>query len=186
MNGKLRKTLKAWPAIAAATIGLCFLTRLAADALGHPLPDQDQVRQVVALLRHAFDSWRLLAASAIVVAQVLLMAPLLEEPVFRGLAWGLPTKRGRRGGYAVVIAAAIVSSAAFSAVHYIDFQALFNGRGFGFLPLSDAFLGLFFFGLAQCWLYARTERIWCPMLNHFLFNLTNLVLVLVIPESWFQ
>ena len=52
-------------------------------------------------------------------------------------------------------------------------------RAVGFVTL--AFLALFFFGLAQCWLYAKTDRIWCPMLNHFLFNLTNLILLIVIP-----
>ena len=67
--------------------------------------------------------------------------------------------------------AALVSSLAFSAAHYI------------FQPFPDAaFVALFFFGLAQCWLYCKTDRIWCPMLNHFLFNLTNLVLLFVLPQ----
>ena len=64
-----------------------------------------------------------------------------------------------------------MSSALFSAAHYIA------------QPFPDAaFLALFFFGLAQCWLYRKTDRIWCAMLNHFLFNLTNLVLLFVVPE----
>ena len=48
------------------------------------------------------------------------------------------------------------------------------------LALGIAFIALFFFGVAQCWLYRKTDRIWCPMLNHALFNLTNVVLLLTI------
>ncbi|MBQ2630168.1 MAG: CPBP family intramembrane metalloprotease, partial [Kiritimatiellae bacterium] len=66
---------------------------------------------------------------------------------------------------------AVVVAALFSAAHYIS------------QPFPDsAFIALFFFGLAQCWLYAKTDRSWCPMLNHALFNLTNIVLLLVLPQ----
>jgi membrane protease YdiL (CAAX protease family) len=75
----------------------------------------------------------------------------------------------------------LVSSAAFSAIHYVDFAALAKDGGLKWLPLSSAFIALFFFGLAQCWLYRKTERLWCPMLNHFLFNLTNVILIFVVP-----
>ena len=67
--------------------------------------------------------------------------------------------------------AVLISSALFSAAHYIS------------QPFPDsAFIALFFFGLAQCWLYKKTDRIWCAMLNHALFNLTNVVLLLVLPR----
>ena len=50
-------------------------------------------------------------------------------------------------------------------------------------PWPDAaFLALFFFGLAQCWLYRKTDHIWCAILNHGLFNLTNLVLLFLLPQ----
>ena len=35
---------------------------------------------------------------------------------------------------------------------------------------------------AQCWLYKKTGRLWCPVLNHALFNLTNLILLFILPE----
>ena len=61
---------------------------------------------------------------------------------------------------------ALVASALFSAAHYV------------LAPWPDnAFFALFFFGFAQCWLYQKTERLWCVVLNHALFNLTNLVLM---------
>ena len=182
MNANLKTTLKAWPAIAAATIGLCYATKTVSGWIGVELPDQKQIVQVLNLLRHAFDNAKMFAASAFVVLQVVALAPILEEPLFRWLLWGLPTKRGLRGGRTAAWAIAAVSSAAFSAVHYIDFEALAKGAGLHLVPLSDAFLALFLFGLAQCWLYAKTQRLWCPMLNHFLFNLTNLVLLFVVPE----
>ena len=48
---------------------------------------------------------------------------------------------------------------------------------------NNAFIALFFFGMAQCWLYRKTDRLWAPMLNHALFNLTNLVLLFILPEA---
>ena len=95
----------------------------------------------------------------------------------------MPVKFLARGKSAAVWAFAVASSAVFSAAHYIDYIALVKSGGFQWLPLSNAFLALFFFGIAQCWLYRKTDRIWCPMLNHCLFNLTNLVLMFVVPDS---
>ena len=103
--------------------------------------------------------------------QVLVIMPAIEETVFRWLLFKLPRKfAGSRTWAAVAIA--VLSSALFSAAHYIA------------QPWPDAaFIALFFFGLAQCWLYAKAERIWCPMLNHFLFNLTNLILLFLLPQQ---
>jgi len=65
----------------------------------------------------------------------------------------------------------VLSAALFSAAHYIT------------QPWPDAaFLALFFFGLAQCWLYDRTH-LWCAVLNHMLFNLTNLILLFIVPPA---
>ena len=38
--------------------------------------------------------------------------------------------------------------------------------------------------MAQCWLYRRTGSLWCPILNHMLFNMTNLAFLLCIPEKY--
>ena len=158
MNEKLKQTLKAWPAIAAATIGLCFLTKLVAGWFGIDLPDQQNVGVARQLLLHAFDSGRHFFSAAFFLAQVVVLLPAIEELIFR-----LPTRWLRHPAWIVLF------SALFSAVHYIA------------QPWPDAaFIALFFFGLAQCWLYRKTERIWCPMLNHALFNLTNVVLLLII------
>lgn len=160
MNQNLKTTLKAWPVIAAITIGLCFLTQRVASLLGFELPDQQNVEVVRQWLMHAFDSAGKFGTCALLLAQVLILLPALEEAIFR-----LPTRWLRGTSWWVL------SSALFSAAHYIA------------QPFPDAaFIALFFFGLAQCWLYKKTGRIWCPILNHCLFNLTNVVLVLVIPQ----
>ena len=52
---RLKFTLKAWPVIAAATIGLCFLTQGVAKLCGIDLPDQEQLTTVRNYLLHAFD-----------------------------------------------------------------------------------------------------------------------------------
>ena len=182
MNDKLKFTLKAWPVIAAATIGLCFLTQGVAKLFGIDLPDQEQMTMVRNYLLHAFDSTQHFKVVVSPLFQVLLLAPAFEEVLFRWVGWRLPVKFLSRGKSAAVWAFAAVSSAAFSAAHDIDSMALAKGGGFQWLPLSNAFLALFFFGIAQCWLYRKTDRIWCPMLNHCLFNLTNLVLIFVVPD----
>ena len=173
--------MKSWPIIAIATISLCYLTQTVAKLFGVELPDQANIDLVK---RCVGWNWNF----TFLCAQVLVLMPAAEELIFRGLLFKLPrklfdarretgdsgegreTSDARPGAWTTGIA--IASSALFSAAHYIA------------QPWPDAaFLALFFFGLAQCWLYRKTDRIWCAMLNHALFNLTNLVLLFVLPET---
>ena len=168
MNCKLKYTLRAWPAITAATIGLCLATQAAAKLVGIDLPDQQNVEVVRQWMLHAFDSPKSFATCAMLLAQVLALLPAVEEFAFRWLLVMLPHRAA--AGRIPLLALAIPSSALFSAAHYVA------------QPFPDsAFVALFFFGLAQCWLYGKTDRIWFPMLNHLLFNLTNIVLLFVVP-----
>ena len=173
-------TLKAWPVIAAATIGLCYLTQTVAKWFGIELPDQQNIDVVRQCGLHALDSLKSFGTFAFLCAQVLVLLPAVEELIFRGLLFKLPLHlAGKRQWGSGLLSAcqktapwAILSSALFSAAHYL------------FQPFPDsAFIALFFFGLAQCWLYRKTDRIWCAMLNHGLFNLTNLVLLFILPEA---
>ena len=182
-------TLKAWPVIAAATIGLCYLTQLVAGWFGIELPDQRNIDVVRQCGLHALDSLKSFGVFAFLCAQVLVLLPAVEELIFRGSMFKLPLRTmgkwttddrrhptdgtGRSAEHRTASAVtAILSSALFSAAHYL------------FQPFPDsAFIALFFFGLAQCWLYRKTNRIWCAMLNHGLFNLTNLVLLFILPEA---
>jgi hypothetical protein len=172
---RLKFTLKAWPVIAAATIGLCFLTQVVAKLFGIDLPDQQNVMAVRQCFEHAFDSGKAFLNCAVVVLSVVAIMPAMEEILFRWLLVMLPTriKAGgevsRPGTHGLSLI--VVSSVLFSAAHYVQ------------QPFPDtAFFALFFFGAAQCWLYFKTGRLWCPMLNHALFNLTNLMLLFVVPQ----
>ena len=177
----LKITLRAWPIVTLLTIGLCYLTQTVAKWFGVDLPDQQNIEIVKKIA--GFNG-----RFAFLCVQVLVIMPAMEELIFRGLLFRLPTRRkdvrretsdaseglktkdARPDSRAIVCA--VVSSALFSAAHYIA------------QPWPDAaFLALFFFGLAQCWLYRKTNRIWCAMLNHCLFNLTNLVLLFILPEA---
>ena len=157
----LKTTMRAWPPIFLIAVTLSYLTQQVAKLFGIDLPDQAQVEFV-----RQYAGWNL--TFAFIVVQVVLLLPAIEEIVFRWLIWMLPTRLARLGRCSLPLA--VLSSCVFTAVHYIA------------QPFPDsAFIALFFFGLAQCWLYRRTGRLWCAMLNHMLFNLTNLVLLFVLP-----
>ena len=169
----LRLTLKAWPLIALLTIGLCYLTQTVAGWFGIELPDQANIEIV-----RRYAGWN--RTFAFLCAQVLVLLPAAEELIFRYLLFKLPAKwAGKREWGSGILSAltktapwAIISSILFSAAHYLA------------QPFPDsAFLALFFFGLAQCWLYRKTGHLWCAILNHGLFNLTNLVLLFILPEA---
>ena len=160
----LKFTLKAWPVIAAATIGLCYLTQTVAKGFGIELPDQANIELV-----KRYAGWN--RTFVFLCLQVLVLMPAIEELIFRFCLFKLPC-RGTPGGRALPLTTAIFSSALFSAAHYLA------------QPWPDAaFIALFFFGLAQCWLYRKTGHLWCAVLNHGLFNLTNLVLLFILPEA---
>ena len=169
-------TLKAWPVIALATIGLCYLTQTVAGWFGVTLPDQQNIEVVRRCLTQAFASSKHFGVAAFLVLQVVVLLPVVEELVFRGLLFRLPQWAWRKGfdyfsirsfDYSIIL----FSSLLFSAAHYLA------------QPWPDAaFFALFFFGVVQCGLYQKTGCIVCAMLNHALFNLTNLVLLFVLPE----
>ncbi len=176
MNERLRKTLWAWPVITAATIGICFLTQITAKLFGLELPDQQNVEVVRQYILHAFDTPRHFFVCAFLIIQVVVLLPIVEEIIFRWLLVRLPIriatkKRLSEPPPALCWTLVVVSSALFSAAHYIA------------QPFPDAaFIALFFFGLAQCWLYSKTDRLWCSVLNHCLFNISNLVLMFLLPQ----
>ena len=176
MNANLKTTLKAWPVITAVAIALCFVTGAVSElAFGIKLEDQasiEQTRTVVTrlvkrLCLNAGLRWvffKDLLSLARVLAALVVVVPLFEEVVFRWILWRLPRP-------AIPLVPAITSSALFSAAHYI------------MMPWpNNAFVALFFFGMAQCWLYRKTGALWCPVLNHGLFNAANLVIIFALPS----
>jgi membrane protease YdiL (CAAX protease family) len=161
---KIKLTLKAWPVITIIVVTACFFTTQIGLLLGIEFPVQNQIHVVKSTLQNAFANSVYFWSAAFIVLQVLLIMPVIEEAVFRWFLWRLPQPKR-------VHVQAVISAAIFSAAHYIT------------NPFPDnAFVALFLFGLAQCWIYRKTESLACCMLNHSLFNLTNLILLFVIPE----
>ena len=161
-------TLTAWPVVFLLAVGICWLTSTVAGWFGIDLPDQPSLDMVRRARGWELVRWILLIAVA---------APVAEELAFRFLLFKVPlwlarkVRRTEPGARAVAVVA-LVSSALFSAAHYVQ------------MPFpNNAFLALAAFGLCQCALYRRTGRLWSPMLNHALFNLTNLGLLFVFPAA---
>ena len=178
----LTYTLKVWPVITIVVIGLCYLTQWGAKAFfGIELPEQDALQPVLNTLRSAFTDLAHFKAAAANLGLILGFAPIVEEILFRLILWKLPAKglsalakkfSWTKTASAIPVIIAVLASAVFSAAHYLQMH----------WP-NNAFIALFVFGLAQCWLYAKTKWLWCPMLNHFLFNLTNLILLFFVPTG---
>ena len=178
MKSRLKATLLSCLAMFVGAGLLCFATEHVAKAVfGVELPVQDQVEFV---RRHM--GWN--ATFAILLLQIVAIMPALEEILFRGLLWKLPLSLARRwsgprGAGARGVSACLVS-AAFAFVHYIDYSRLIGGRGFSLVGWNSAFLALFFVGMAQCWLYRKTDALWCPVANHALFNVLNTAMILLV------
>ena len=91
----LKFTFKSWPVIAAATIGLCYLTQTVAKWFGIELPDQANIELV-----KRYAGWN--RTFAFLCLQIVILLPALEELIFRYLLFKLPAKlagkRERRSG----------------------------------------------------------------------------------------
>lgn len=157
---KLKFTIRAWLVITPITFVICLLTQNIANLFGITLPDQANLKIV-----RAMAGWSL--NFAFLVTQIIVIMPVVEELIFR-----LPLRFANKLPQAAQIAIPIISAVLFTAAHYIT------------QPFPDAaFIALLFFGLAQNYLYKKTQAILYPILNHSLFNLTNLTLLLIVPEA---
>ena len=93
---------------------------------------------------------------ALLYAFLLLEAPLLEEPLFRGVIFG-----------------------GFSKIMPIWLAMALSGFLFAFVHVNAAtFIPLWFLGIAFAWLYVRTGTLLAPMAVHFIFNAINLTFCL--------
>lgn len=90
---------------------------------------------------------------------VVILAPLLEELLFRGIVF-----RGLAKRLPLYLAMAL-SGFVFALVH----------------TNAGSFLALWYLGVSFAWLYARTRTILAPIALHAIFNLANLVLVFLFP-----
>ena len=162
--------LKWFVPITLAAMGLAWMSEQVALLLGFNPPPQDLVK----LFTNPGISWRIKAKFA---AIAVLMAPVLEELVFRAGLFRFCVWCARRSGKAGAdvrngtslfpAVSALISGAVFAAVHFH----------------AATFVPLWFLGVAFAWLYWKSEKIFSPMLCHCLFNLANLVLCLAIGDG---
>lgn len=150
----VRLAALAAPALTAAALGLNWLgARAIAWCTGVEAADQELVKCFA-------DGHYALGLRALLVVVVLFQAPLLEEPIFRGVVFR---------GFASALpnwAAAVLSGAVFALVHVN----------------AASFAALWFLGVAFALLYARTGTMLAPMTAHFLFNAANLLLLVLFPD----
>ena len=148
--------LAAWaaPVLTAVALGLNWLGAHAITwCTGIQAADQELVKCFT-------DGQYAPGLRTLLVVVVLFQAPLLEEPIFRGIVFR---------GFASALpfwGAALLSGAVFALVHVN----------------AASFVALWFLGVAFAWLYARTGTILAPMTAHVLFNAANLLLLVFFPE----
>ncbi len=156
----MKLALKWFLPITLAAMGLAWGSEQVALLLGFDPPPQDLVK----LFTDPNIAWQVKAKYA---AFAVIAAPVVEEFVFRmglfNLCRWCGRKMGRQGeGFPWI--AALVSGAVFAAVHLH----------------AATFLPLWFLGVAFAWLYWASGKIASSMLCHFLFNVINLSLCLLI------
>ena len=151
-------------------MALAFISEQVALVLGFEPPPQDLVK----LFTDPNVAWHIKAKFA---AVAVLLAPVLEEIIFRmGLfrffVWlGKRIRKekakasGRKATFPPV--ASLMSGAVFAAVHLH----------------AATFLPLWFLGVAFAWLYWRSGTLLSPIFCHFMFNLMNLILCLIIGNK---
>lgn len=153
-------------------VGLGFALQVALAALFFPLsqllfPDGRPPQEVAETLANA-DSPALMKMAVFLAAVIL--APVTEEIVFRGVLLRSIEHRGRR--FAIVITAL-----AFSAVHVLGLQV-------DRMAASAAVVlpPLFLLGLALAWLTLRNGRLGPAIFLHSGWNLLAAIILLLPPE----
>lgn len=98
-----------------------------------------------------------------IFAMAVFLAPIVEEPLFRGAVFGSIRPYNRAAAYAV-------SSVLFSLYHVWQFAVLYQDPRYllsavSYLPIS----------IALCYSYERSGSIWVPVLFHMSMNLLSMV-----------
>ena len=137
-----------WPMAALYGFGVCFVTGFLINLI--PFPEE--------LLESFDESYALLDMGSPIIGILasVIMAPIAEEVVFRGLFHG----QLRKG--MPVWAAMLISSAFFGMMH---------GE---WIWMLHAFMA----GMALAWIYERTQSLWPCILVHFVNNLISEI------ETW--
>ena len=98
----------------------------------------------------------------LMVIGTVLLVPLAEETLYRGLMFGQLYNRSPLAAY-------VVSVCVFAAVHVVGYIGQYAP-----LQLCLCFLQYLPAGVAMGWAYARANSIWSPILMHITFNLIGM------------
>ena len=142
------------PLVATVALGLNWLGASAIEFCTNVKPADQE------LVKCFLDGKYPLFLRGLLVLTVLFQAPLLEEPIFRGIIF-------RGLSRSMPLWPAMLLSGAFFALVHVN---------------AASFVAVWFLGVVFAWLYHRTHTILAPMTLHFLFNGTNVVLLLFFPE----
>ena len=169
----MKLALKWFLPITLIAMGLAWVSEQVALLLGFDPPPQDLVK----LFTDPNIAWTIKAKYA---AFAVIAAPIVEEFVFRMGLFNLCRWIGRKLHGAKQIPQSpnlsILQSSTFPLV-----SALVSGAVFAAVHVHAAtFAPLWFLGVAFAWLYWKSGTIRSSMLCHFLFNLINLSLCLLV------
>lgn len=89
---------------------------------------------------------------------VVILVPVVEETLYRGLLFGRLYARNKYLGY-------IASVAVFAAIHVIGYVGSYSGA-----HLALCFLQYLPAGFALAWAYEEADSIWAPILMHMTIN----------------
>ena len=152
-NGRIALSAP-WRCLRVAGIGL-VLYWLASYVVGIAIillyPDFSNVNDA-SIAELTKDNYTLMAIGTV------LLAPITEETLFRGLVFGGLYNRSRVAAYAV-------SVLGFSALHVVGYIGLYEP-----LLLLLCFLQYIPAAMCLCWAYVRADSLWAPILMHMTVN----------------
>ena len=113
------------------------------------------------------DSIQLLTQQSMVLMTVstVLLVPVTEECLYRGLLFGLLYRKNAILGY-------VVSVAVFSALHVISYIGMYDP-----FRLFLCFLQYLPASISLAWTYTQADSIWAPVLIHTLVNLIGMLAI---------
>jgi membrane protease YdiL (CAAX protease family) len=134
-------------------MGLLFISQIVLVQLGHEPAVQEAVKMVMSI-KHPVEV-------GLQVVSVVIMAPIAEELLFRGILFNTI----KHAGYP--LAGMVISATLFALVH---------GSLAHMMPL-------FVMGFALAWLYEKSGTIIAPMVMHATFNAINFAYIRILLEN---
>ena len=100
---------------------------------------------------------------ALTAIGTVLLVPIAEEALYRGLIFGTFYNRSR-------IAAYVISVSIFASVHVIGYVGMYQP-----LHLALCFMQYLPGAISLAWAYAKADSLWSPILMHMIINLIGVL-----------